>query len=104
MGIPCISLGRNLPAMTSLLLNMRIIPSWNGELNVPYKQLAVYNIPGALLGIGKYIVGGYLFADNYEMIVLGVQRYTIGSFLVLAVLVSVYWLQRNLWRKKYETD
>ena len=81
-----------------------ITPALPGIFKVPYKQFALYNIPGVLLGIGEYIIVGYYFADNYEMILHGAQKYTAVALLVLAVLVFLYWWQRNFWRKKYETD
>lgn len=78
-----------------------ITPALAGIFKVPYRQFALYNIPVVLLGIGEYIVIGYFFADNYEIILHGAQKYTVVALLVLAVLVLLYWWLRKMWKKRY---
>ena len=72
-----------------------ITPALAGIFRVPYRQFALYNIPGVLLGIGEYIVIGYFFADNYQVILHFMQKYTAAALAILGVTVLLYWWKRN---------
>ena len=76
-----------------------ITPALAGIFRVPYRQFALYNIPGVLLGIGEYIVIGYFFADNYQVILHFMQKYTAAALAILGVAVLLYWWKRNGWQK-----
>ena len=76
-----------------------ITPALAGIFRVPYRQFALYNIPGVLLGIGEYIVIGYFFADNYQVTLHFMQKYTAAALAILGVAVLLYWWKRNGWQK-----
>jgi len=81
-----------------------ITPALAGIFKVPYRQFALYNIPGVVLGIGEYIVVGYFFANNYREILFFMQRYTILALLVLAAGGIFFSWQRTLWKKRKGKD
>ncbi len=77
-----------------------ITPALAGIFKVPYRQFALYNIPGVLLGIGEYIIIGYFFADNYKQILAFIQKYTAGALTLLLLLFLVWHRIRSFYGQR----
>jgi len=77
-----------------------ITPALAGIFKVPYRQFALYNIPGVLLGIGEYIVIGYFFADNYQQILAFIQKYTVEELSLLLLLLWVWHRIRSFYGQR----
>ena len=77
-----------------------ITPALAGIFGVPYRQFVLYNIPGVLLGIGEYIVIGYFFADNYQVILRYVQKYTLTTLILLFLLLLVLYKIQSFYGKR----
>lgn len=77
-----------------------ITPALAGIFKVPYRQFALYNIPGVLLGIGEYIVIGYFFADNYQQILHFMQKYTVGTIALLFLLLLGWYRIRSFYEQR----
>ena len=68
---------------------------WGRTGRSAYRQFALYNIPGVLLGIGGHVVIGDFFADNDQVNLHFMQKYTVAVLVVLGVIVLLYWWKRN---------
>jgi membrane-associated protein len=64
-----------------------VTPFILGAYKIPYSQFLVYNVPGAALGIGQFIVVGYFFASNYREVLALVQKYALFSVLGVIALI-----------------
>lgn len=73
-----------------------VTPFLAGVYRVPYRTFLFYNVPGVMLGIGQFIVLGYLFGINYRTVLAVIEQDAsiITAVLVLAIL-SLYLYKRN---------
>jgi membrane protein DedA with SNARE-associated domain len=70
-----------------------------------YERFALFNTPGVLLGIGEFIVVGYLFGRHYEKVMRVAERYVILSVCVGVALVVLYrWFHRRAIKSKSEQE
>lgn len=67
-----------------------ITPVLAGIFQMKYKRFALFNTPGVLLGIGEFIVVGYLFGRHYEKVMHLAQRYVILTVAAGIALVVLY--------------
>ena len=73
-----------------------ITPVLAGIFHMKYKRFVRYNTPGVLIGIGEFILVGYLFGINYEKVMRLSQRYVIiGICLCVALVVLYRWFHRR---------
>ncbi|MFZ0451752.1 MAG: DedA family protein [Desulfatiglandaceae bacterium] len=67
-----------------------ITPVLAGIFHMKYKRFAIFNTPGVLLGIGEFILVGYLFGRHYERVMRLAERYVIIAVCLGVVLVVLY--------------
>ncbi len=80
-----------------------ITPALAGIFRVEYKRFALFNTPGVLLGIGEFILVGYLFGRHYEKVIHLAREYMVIAIFVVLALVLVYrWLRRRAPRNTSE--
>jgi membrane-associated protein len=80
-----------------------ITPFLAGTYEIPYKDFLKYNIPGIIVGVGQFIVVGYLFGDNSAKIIELVGRYTFGIISgVVLILIIIFYIRKS--KKKPETQ
>lgn len=73
-----------------------ITPFILGTYKVPYTQFLTYNVPGAALGIGQFIVVGYYFASNYREVLALVQKYAFLSiFGIIVFLLLIRYVRKH---------
>lgn len=63
-----------------------ITPFIAGTLNIKYKDFIKYNFPGAIGGIGIFLVVGYMFGFSYQTVLPKVQR---DLFYIMFIVVVV---------------
>jgi membrane-associated protein len=82
-----------------------ITPVLAGIFQMKYERFALFNTPGVLLGIGEFIVVGYLFGRHYEKVMRVAERYVILSVCVGVALVVLYrWFHRRAIKSKSEQE
>ena len=69
----------------------KLAPVTAGIFKIPFKKFLLYNIPGVLVGCGEFIVAGYFFGNNYELVLWVVERYTAIAVVLLIVAAGTYW-------------
>jgi membrane-associated protein len=80
-----------------------ITPALAGIFRVEYRRFALFNTPGVLLGIGEFILVGYLFGRHYEKVIhLAWEYMVIAIFVVLALVLVYRWLRRRAPRNTSE--
>jgi len=73
-----------------------ITPFLAGTYGIPRKTFFKYNIPGVFVGIGEFLVVGYLFGNNYEVALKFIQEkiaYILGVLLFLFFVYDI--MKRN---------
>ena len=70
-----------------------ITPFLAGMYRVPYSQFLKYNIPAVIIGIGQFLIAGYLFGAAYQTFINNLHTYgllllaILGGFLLLGYFV-----------------
>ncbi len=73
-----------------------ITPVLAGIFHMRYKRFALFNTPGVLLGIGEFIVVGYLFGRHYDKVLhLAERSVIIAICLGVALVVRHKWFHRR---------
>jgi len=73
-----------------------ITPVLAGIFQMKYKRFVLFNTPGVFLGIGEFIVVGYLFGRHYDKVMHLAERYVIIAICVGVTLVVLYrWFRRR---------
>lgn len=76
-----------------------ITPFLAGTFKLDYRKFTLFDFPAVILGIGQFIVVGYLFGKSYQTILNIVQQYLIiGIFVSLAVIGIIYYFRKLLQR------
>ncbi len=73
-----------------------VTPFLAGIFKIPYRVFLAYNVPGVIVGIGQFIVVGYVFGSSWNAVLSFVQTYVewvIGAIVVLYVAFHI--LERN---------
>ncbi len=70
------------------------IPALAGSFQQPYCRFALFNALGVIIGIGEFLVLGYLLGDNLERISAWLTRFGyIPLALIVALLPALFWLR-----------
>lgn len=77
-----------------------ITPFLAGVYKVPYKTFFLYNTPGIIIGVGEFIVAGYFFGYQYQLMIDIISKYFAIVIALAAVLFVVYWM----WRKSVKNN
>ena len=73
-----------------------ITPFLAGIYNVPYPKFLGYNIAGVTVGIGQFLIVGYLFGSNYQTILSVIKNDAfVVSGVTILVLAVYYVIKRN---------
>lgn len=73
-----------------------IMPFLAGTLKIKYREFLKYNIPSAILGIGEFLVIGYILGFSYARFLPKLERYVFfGAVSVFAIIVFLI-----LWKLK----
>jgi|SRR3989344_216111 len=62
-----------------------ITPFMAGMYRVPYSEFLPYNIAGVCIGVGQFLVIGYVFGTSYARVLALEQRY---AFLIILAIVA----------------
>lgn len=74
-----------------------ITPFLAGVFKFKYSKFTLFDFPAVILGIGQFLVVGYLFGKNYQTILLVVERYLlIAVFATIGVGAIVYYFRKKL--------
>lgn len=75
------------------------VPALAGAFQQRYCRFIIFNTLGIIIGIGEFLVLGYLFGNHFDQILVGLQRLGI---LPVAILVStaviLFALSRRRWK------
>ena len=63
---------------------------WAGIHKTSYQRFLTYDIPGVIVGIGKFILIGYLIGNNYREILSGAQQYSATLVFLFIFLLFAY--------------
>jgi len=68
-----------------------ITPFLAGVYGIAYKEFIKYNLPAVVVGIGEFMVVGYLFGMSYNRVFPAVQRYVFlaASLVLVAGIIFV---------------
>jgi len=67
---------------------------------VPFKTFLKYNIPGIIIGIGWFLVVGYFFGNQYQVI-LGFIKTSFLFVLILLAMIILGWIFiKKIWLAK----
>jgi membrane-associated protein len=55
------------------------------------KAILLYNSPGVIVGCGEFIVAGYFFGNQYELILLIIEKYILALGLLLGLFFFLRW-------------
>lgn len=78
----------------------KFAPVLSGIFEIPFSTFLKYNIPGVLIGCGYFIVAGYFFGNQYELVLWVVQRYFIAFVVLVALYFFVRWNLKNRSRSR----
>jgi membrane-associated protein len=74
-----------------------VTPFFAGVYHLPLKKFIIYDILGVMLGIGQFIIIGYVFGQNYQIVLDTMSHYAwyvAGLALVLALFIF-FWIKRK---------
>jgi membrane-associated protein len=69
----------------------KIAPALAGIFEIPFQKFLLYNIPGVIVGCGEFIVAGYFFGNQYELILLIIEKYILALGLLLGLFFFLRW-------------
>ncbi len=67
-----------------------ITPFLAGTLHVKYKDFLKYNIPGVIVGIGEFMIVGYLFGFSYNLFLPKIEKYILYILIALIIVIVIY--------------
>lgn len=74
-----------------------ITPFIAGIFKLNYKTFTIFEIPAVILGIGQFLIVGYLFGANYKILLLLIQQYIlIIIFVAICSTILLYYYRRLL--------
>ena len=71
-----------------------VTPFIAGIAGVKYKKFLKYNIPGVALGIGQFLIVGYLFGFSYLMFLKKIKAYIL-LFLILVIIIFIIFILKE---------
>ncbi|MFA5831345.1 MAG: DedA family protein [Candidatus Paceibacterota bacterium] len=73
-----------------------ITPFLAGTYKMSYRKFIAWNIPGVFVGIGEFLIVGYLFGKNYDKALALMQKNVLAVvFGIIALFVAYYVWKRN---------
>ncbi|BCO09492.1 hypothetical protein GF1_18680 [Desulfolithobacter dissulfuricans] len=72
-----------------------ITPALAGVFQMEFKRFILFNVPGVFVGIGEFILVGYLFGRNYETVMHLAQKYVAAVLLLVFAFVMLYRRKRS---------
>jgi membrane-associated protein len=76
-----------------------VIPAFAGAFKQRYGRFIFFNTFGVIIGIGEFLVLGYLFGNNLGEIMGLIQRFGVIGPLVIFSFLLLYWFSRLKKRK-----
>ena len=71
-----------------------ITPFLAGSLHVKPRDFLKYNIPGVIIGIGQFMVVGYLFGFSYSLMLKKIQKDVFYIMLIVISAIAFYILYK----------
>jgi len=68
-----------------------VTPFFAGTARVPYRRFIVYNLCGVVVGIGEFIIVGYVFGRHYAAVLSFLQDYVAAIVFVVVFALIVYY-------------
>lgn len=75
------------------------VPALAGAFRQSYKRFVIYNTLGIMIGVGEFLVIGYLLGDHLEEILLWLQRLGFIPVIILGLTVILIGRYRRAGRK-----
>ena len=73
-----------------------ITPFLAGQYEIPYRKFLIFDTIGVLLGIGEFIIAGYLFGKHYKVLLDLIETYSIVFLFVVSIAILLYlYLKRS---------
>jgi membrane protein DedA with SNARE-associated domain/rhodanese-related sulfurtransferase len=99
--------GRGLLLIAKFLPGLNTMaPALAGSMNMRYSQFARFDLGGAALYAGGYLLAGFLFSDAIEALTHGVETFGRIAVIVLAIGLAGYlaaqiwlWRRHRAWRQ-----
>jgi|SRR3989344_75360 len=77
-----------------------ITPFLAGTLHIKYKDFIKYNVPGVIVGIGWFLMIGYIFGFSYSIILSKIQKWAFYAILIVAIIILIFILKKfNVFNK-----
>jgi membrane-associated protein len=73
-----------------------VTPFLAGTYNVPYGRFLAYNIPAVIIGIGQFLIAGYLFGAMHGNFIHQLHVYGLILFCILIGFFSIGYYIRNV--------
>jgi membrane-associated protein len=67
-----------------------VTPFFAGVYRTPYRQFLLYDVLGVCVGVGQFIVVGYLFGNNYQSVLTVIRHYTMEVIVAVLAVALVY--------------
>ncbi|MNE68886.1 Inner membrane protein YabI [compost metagenome] len=72
-----------------------------GIIRVPYRTFALYAYPGAVLWVSAFVGIGYIFGEQWQLVIVWVEKYLFYFFSGLGAILLVFlYLKWRKWRLK----
>lgn len=73
-----------------------------GIIRIPYRTFALYAYPGAVLWVSTFVGVGYIFGEQWHLVIRLVEKYLAfffgGLLLLIALLLVVRWRKWKKWQ------
>lgn len=71
-----------------------------GIIRIPFRTFALYAYPGALIWVVAFVGIGYIFGDQWQVVIGVVENYLVYIFSLLGVIVfAILYVRWRKWRK-----
>ena len=72
------------------------LPALAGAFQQRYLRFIIFNTLGIVVGIGEFLIVGYLLGNHLDQILLGLQRLGIIPIIILiSAVIGLFWLSRR---------
>ncbi|MEE4240730.1 MAG: DedA family protein [Desulfopila sp.] len=79
------------------------VPVLAGAFQHPYRQFVIFNTLGVLIGIGQFLLLGYLLGNNLDMLLIWLRRLGCIPLTIITILLSALLWYRFQRRKQAAT-
>lgn len=71
-----------------------------GIIRIPFRTFALYAYPGALIWVISFVGIGYIFGDQWQVVIGIVEKYLVYIFTLLGIIVfAILYARWRKWRK-----